>query len=104
MGPTVSLLSLINWWILSRGLPNFIPQDLHDHYPDLNETAFSLCSSQCLSNMPIGAIDSCRYTQALSEEGLPHCHRAGARIPYSVESLINSLDDLEFTKPTPVSQ
>lgn len=35
----------------------FIPHLLHGHYVELNETASSLCSTQCLSNMPIQAID-----------------------------------------------
>lgn len=30
---------------------------LHCHYTELNEAIFSLCSAQCLSNMPIQTID-----------------------------------------------
>lgn len=65
----VSLLLLINSRMLSMWLPNFIPP-VHDHYGDLSETSFSLCSTQYLSNVPIRPIDCVKMHTASEFKGV----------------------------------
>lgn len=46
------------------GVFPFIHHLLHGHYTELNETIFPLCSTQCLSNMPIQTIDLVKIYRA----------------------------------------
>lgn len=50
----------------------FIPHLVRGHYAELNETSSSLCSTQCLSNMPIGRIDRLKIYRSRDRLPKPH--------------------------------
>lgn len=65
------------------GVFQFIPPLLHDNYAERNGTASSLCSTQCLSNMPIPAIDWVKIYRSNGRLPKPHFDKS-LRIPRGV--------------------
>lgn len=61
-------------------LPNFI-LPVHDHYGDLSETSFSLCSTQYLSNVPIRPIDCVKMHTASEFKGVIPAAGMGGIVP-----------------------